>query len=574
LQCVGRLRPGVELTRVRAQVAAVAAALDREYPGERRERAPYLAPLGAIDARLFTEETGIIAAAATGVTLLILLIASANVANLGLARAVSRSREVAVRLSLGAGRGRIVRQFMTENLALAACGTALGFALAIAAIQIAVREQPVAFSLAPDFAVFAYGSVVALMVAAATGLPAALQASRPGLLHGLKDGPAGPRRSRLQAMFVGGEIASCVLLLVIAGLMVRSGQKAAAIDPVLPVSNLLTVHAAEELRSAPEGPAREAALTAIARRLETLPGVTGTAFADPLPFSGNRFGTTVRRIEAPDGPGTRVFASHVTASFFALANLHIVRGTGFRGAPDEVVISQTLAARLWGSGDPIGQPLISGDFSRSNHVVVGIVRDSPFVSLQQRNEPFLYRAIDLSSGGSIMARTSGPAAALVHAADAETRRVVAGGRVGVSTMGSDLEQELSVVRASAGMIGALGALALALALFGVAAVTAHAVAQRTHEIGVRMALGATTTDTTSLMVRQSMRPVVAGLLVGSVAAALVSRAMAALLYGLSPLDPIAFCSAGAFLMAASIAASWIPARRVARVDPLVALRAE
>ena len=574
LQSIGRLRPGVELSRARSQVAAVATALDGEYRGQRHERTPYVAPLGRIDVRLFTEETGIIAAATSGITLLVLLIASANVANLGLARAVARSREIAVRLALGAGRGRIVRQFLTESFALAACGTALGFALAILGIQVVVREEPVAFSLAPDLAVFAYGSLVALIVAAATGILPALQASKPGVLPGLKDGPASPRRNRLQAVFVGGEIASCVLLVVMTAVMMRSAQKAAAIDPVLPVAQLLTVDAGEELRNRSQGPARATVLTEIGRRLEVLPGVTGVAFADPLPFSGSRFDTMVRRIETPDGPGRRVFVSHVSASFFALANLPIVRGSGFVGAPDEVVISQTLAARLWGTADPVGQAFISGDFSRSNHVVIGVVRDAPFVSLQQRSEPFLFRPIDLSSGGSAMARTSGPAAALLHAADGEVRRVVPGERLGVATVASGLAQEISAVQAGAGMIGGLGALALALALFGVAAVTAHAVAQRTHEIGVRMALGATTTDTTSLMVRQSMRPVIVGVLLGVIGAALVSRAVAAFLYGLSAVDPVAFGTASAFLFAASMVASWIPARRAARVDPLIALRAE
>ncbi len=575
MQAVGRLRPGVGISRARAQVAAVAAALDREYPGLRRERAPYVAPIGELDVRVFTDETGIVAAAASGVTLLILLIASANVANLGLARAVSRSREIAVRLSLGAGRGRIVRQFLTESFALAACGTALGFGLAIVVIQVAVSAEPVAFSLAPDLAVFAYGSLVALMVAAATGILPALQASRPGLLPGLKDGPASPRRNRLQAVFVGGEIASCVLLLVMTALIVRSAQKAAEIDAVLPAAHLLTVDVGEELQRGHSAGARPVLLTDIARRLETLPGVTGTAFARPLPFSGNRFSTTVRRIETPDGPPTRVFVSNVSPSFFALANLSIVRGSGFTAASsNEAVINQTLAARLWGSGDPIGQVFIAGEFSRSNHVVVGVVRDSPFVSLQLRNEPFIFRPIDLTGGASIVTRTSGPAAGLVLAAETEARRVVPGVRFGVSTIANGIEQEIAVVGRGAAMIGALGALALALALFGVAAVTAHAVAQRTHEIGVRMALGATTTDTTSLMVRQSMRPVIAGVLLGVVGAALVSRAVAAFLYGLSPVDPIAFGTALGFLFAASITASWIPARRAARVDPLIALRAE
>jgi predicted permease len=574
LQAIGRLRAGVDVAHARAQVAVIAASLDREYPGLRHERRPHVAPLGQIDVRMFTEETGMIAAAASAVTLLILLIASANVANLGLARAVSRSREVAIRLSLGAGRGRIVRQFLTESLLLSACGTALGFTLAVVAIQVAVRQEALSLSLTPDVVVFAYGSLIALLVSAATGIVPALQAAKPGLMPGLKDGATSPRRNRLQAVFVGGEIASCVLLLVMTALMVRSAQKAAAIDPVLPVAHLLTVDAGEDLRNREEGDARSVLLKEIARRLEALPGVTATAFADPLPFSGTRFGTTVRRVEAPDGPGTRVFVSHVSTSFFALADLPILRGSLFTGAPHEVVISQGLASRLWGSTDPIGKPIIDGEFDRSQRVVVGVVRDSPFVSLHLRNEPFMFRAIDLSNGGAVVARTSGPAAAMVRPAEASARVDAPGVTFGVSTVDSGVAQEISVVQAAAGTVGGLGGLALALALFGVAAVTAHAVAQRTHEIGVRMALGATTTDTTSLMMRQSMRPVIGGIVVGAIGAALASRALTSLLYGLSTVDPIAFGTALALLIGASLFASWLPARRAARVDPLLALRAE
>jgi predicted permease len=577
LQAVGRLRPGATIGEARARVAVVAAALDREYAGQRGTRTPWVAPIASFDPRMLQGEAAIVAAAMGTATLLVLLVACANVANLGLARGVARSRETAIRLSLGAGRWRILRQFLTESFVLSACGTGLGFALAIFALRAATATadgQPFALSLTPDARVAFYALVVAVLVCGVTGLIPALQASKPGVLPALKDGH-GYRRSRLRAVFVGAEVAICLTLLVVTGLMLRSTQRARDINPIIPVDNLLSIDASDSAQLGYQAKDRAALLAQIERRVQELPGVVGTAQAQPVPFSGNRHGTRIRRVDAADGPSLRVFLSSVSPSFFALANLPLVRGRAFEsGAGPEVVVNETLAAQLWGTADPIGQRFTAGDYSRTDHIVVGVVRDSPFVSLQLRDEPFMFRPLDPSGRGAVVARTAGPASVVARAAKAAGERVDPRLSIVVELMADGIDGEIGAARAGAGVAAGVGGVALLLALFGVGAVTANAVAQRTREIGIRMALGAQTSDATSLVVRQSMRPVLGGLALGLLGAALLGRAMTSMLYGLSGVDPVAFASAAAFLVAASLVASWLPARRAARVDPLLALRAE
>jgi putative ABC transport system permease protein len=390
----------------------------------------------------------------------------------------------------------------------------------------------------------------------------------------LKDVAGTYRLGRLRALFIGGEVAICLVLLVTTALMVRSAQKAGAIHPVMPVANLLAIENHDAVLLGYRDRKLETLVAEMQRRIDALPGVQSTALAKPLPFSGNRYGTIVRRSDAADGPPMRVFLSNVSASFFETAGLEILRGRTFAGAPDEVVISEALAARLFADGDPLGQRLIAGEYDRSTHIVVGVVRNSPFVSLQLRNEPFMFWRIDASDGAAIVARTAGPARTSVRPAAAAIRDVDPRLSTAVSAIDDGIAHEVAEVMQGATVAGGLGALALVLSLFGVGAVTAHAVAQRTHEIGVRMALGAAPSDATRFVIRQSIRPVLGGLIAGLAAAAAVGRIANALLYGLSSVDPIAFGSAGCFLLLAAVGSAWLPARRAARVDPLIALRAE
>ena len=578
LQSIGRLKADRSVYRARAELAAVASALDREYPGLRRQRAPALTPLNAFDSRTLMTEAGALAAVMGTATLLVLLIACANVTSLLLARGCSRSREIAVRLALGAGRARIIRQFLTESFILSAGGTVLGLAVAHIAVRAtitAVKNQPLTISLAPDVRTLVYGAVLSVLVAAITGFVPALQASRPGVLPGLKEAAGSYRMTRVRAVFVAAEVALCLVLLVTTALLVRGVQRAQSIDPIFPVTTLLTLDIGDSGIRGYTGERQATLLGDIQRRIEGLPGVTGVTAARPLPFSGNRSSTTLRRADAPDSPPLRAFLTDVTPSFFAVAGLRIVRGRGLApNARDEIVVNEALADKLWPGSDPVGERVISGEFSRANHVVVGVAGNAPFVSLRLRTEPFLFRPLDLASGGSLIARTTGPAATVARAAEAVVRDVDPRLESDARALGEGIDDEIGAARNAVRVAGALGALALVLALFGVAAVTAQSVVQRTHEIGIRIALGAQLSDATGLVVAQIVQPVSVGILCGLAGAALMSRVLAVQLYGVNSIDPLAFGAAAALFAAASIAAAWIPARRAARVDPLIALRAE
>ena len=584
MQAVGRLHPGLSLDQAKAQISAAAATLDREFPGTRHARTPWISPITDIDTRLFAGPVGLALAGVGTVTLLVLLIASANVAGLLLARASARSREIAIRQSLGAGRLRIVRQFLTEGLILSLAGITLGMFAAFWVLQVAAQsgsQQPLAISFAPDGRVLGYSLALAAMVAIATGLVPALQASKMTVLAGLKEGTA-RGIGRLRAAFVVSEVAVCLVLLVATALLLRSVQHAHAIDVVMPANNLMSI-APADLSAQGYDDARTAALfRTLQREVDAVPGVSGTALANPSPFSGNRHATTLRRADAPDGqdaPGVRVFLSRVSPSFFSVASLPLVRGRVFEpGAPEEVVVSETLARRLWGTASPLGARLISGDFNRASHVVVGIVRDAPFLSLRQRGEPFLFHATESSAEGLgigvVLARTLAPASTLVAAARAAGARVDSNLTFDVAPLSNGITDEIAAARSRSLAAAAVGGLALLLSLVGIGAVAAQTVINRTHEIGVRMALGARSPDAVALVVRSTLVPVGIGLVFGTLGAALVTRVLSSQLYGLSSLDPAAFAGAVFMLLLASGVASWIPARRAARVDPIIALRAE
>ena len=263
------------------------------------------------------------------------------------------------------------------------------------------------------------------------------------------------------------------------------------------------------------------------------------------------------------------------SSFLSVARLPLVRGRVFEpGAPEEVVVSETLARRLWGTAGPLGARLTSGDFNRASHVVVGIVRDAPFLSLRQRGEPLLFQATESSAqglgNGVVLARTLAPASTLVAAARAAGARVDSNLTFDVAPLSNGITDEIAAARSRSLAAAAVGALALLLSLIGIGAVAAQTVINRTHEIGVRMALGARSPDAVALVVRSSLAPVGIGLVFGTAGAALGTRVLSSQLYGLSTLDPAAFAGAVLILLLTSCVASWIPARRAARVDPIVA----
>jgi hypothetical protein len=291
-----------------------------------------------------------------------------------------------------------------------------------------------------------------------------------------------------------------------------------------------------------------------------------------VPFSGSTYSTTLRLAGAPDSPGVHPFVADVSASFFDAAGIRLVRGRWFDDrASNEIVINQALASRLWPSGDPLGARVISGDFSRLPHVVVGIAGDTAYRSLRQGSDPFLFRP---SNGGTILVRTAGPATSVVRSAIGAVARVDPRVVVSARPLADGISDELDAGRRVITIAAAVGLLALFVALGGIGANAAQSVAQRTHEIGIRMALGARRRDAVAFIVRRVLTPVAIGATAGIVIAAQAARLLAAPLYGVSPIDPPALVTSVLFVTAAATVAAWLPARRAASVDPVLALRSD
>jgi predicted permease len=573
LQAIGRLRDGVSIGQARAQIGTVARALDAQYPGARHARAPWVSRVTDFDTRVFRTDQGTAFAVLGTASLFVLIIACANAAGLLLARASARRREIAVRLSLGAGRGRIVRQFLGEGLVLSVTGTAMGLLAASWVLRAVVSSggsQALAWSFWPDRWMVMFAAFLVVVVAVSTGLMPALQARKTALVPALTRSE--PLRSgRLRAILIGTEVAVSFVLLLATALLVRGVVRAYAIDPGMPVDRLLTVSVDARLHGY-QGAQLEAALDRLLREIEAVPGVTSTAFVNPAPFSGNRSGTRLRLADALDSPGVNLFLADVVPRFFETAGLQLVRGRWFDGrSPEEIVINQTLAARLWPDADPIGARVITGDFNRRSHVVVGIARDVPYAALRHQSEPFFFRQ---GRGETLLVRTAGPAASVTRAVLGATSRIDRRFAASVRPIADGVSEELQAQRAVIFAASGVGLLALLVALAGVGASAAQSVAQRTQEIGIRMALGARRRDAVTFIVRRALFPVTVGAAAGLAIGTQTSRVLGSILYGVSPLDPLAFAATLLLLMTAAAGAAWLPARRAATIDPVQALRSE
>jgi putative ABC transport system permease protein len=568
LQPIGRLRDGVAVPQARAQIKAVAAALDVEYPGQRHARAPWVWGVTDFDARILRGQEAAMLGLAGAATMLVMLIACGNVAGLLLARGAARRQEIAIRLSLGASRVRIVRQFLTEGLALSIAGTVLGFI--VAGWLMAAAPAAGAASTSIDGRILAYAAFLAVVATLSAGLIPAIQASRSALHPDLTRAQT-TRVGRLRMSLVGIEVAISLVLLLTAALLLRGVARASVVDPGMPVEQLLAI-SMDPSRHGYEGARLEAVVREARRQLEALPGVRSTALVHPAPFSGVRSAAAARRGDMPDSPGVSTFLAEVSPELVDVANLQVVRGRWFDGTGDEeVVINESLATRLWPEGDPLGQRLTTGDFNRRSHFVVGVVRDTPYAELRHQHEPFLFRP---GRTGTILVRTSAPAAAVTRVATAAVKQLDARLVVTASLPAERIAQEREAGSRIIPAVGGIGSLALLIALGGVAAIASQSVALRTREIGIRMALGARRSDAVGLIVRLALTPVVIGAIAGLVVASLGSRVLVRQLYGVSPLDPVSFTGTAAFLILAAAAAAWLPARRAATIDPVQALRSE
>jgi predicted permease len=593
LVLLGRKNAGVSLEQVRAELAVISARIDQEH-------APRRTMLSIDRARQLSDPEGraqTIAAGAVVMTAfgLVLLIACANVANLLLARATGRTREIAVRLSLGASRARIVQQLLAESALIAAAGGLLGSLLALwtvqSLVQLAIAALPanapaLAIDATPDGRVLLFAFVVTLGSGVLFGLLPALQASKPDLHAAMKVDVAGAGRSggRLQAALVGVQVAVCMVLAVCAGLLLRSLENTQTVDPGFEYQNVAVVDF--NLTAAGYDAPRAAIFQRqLVERVSALPGIDDVAQAALTPlFPGGR-GVMGRPAGAEQWIPIRI--NQVTPNYFSLTAMPIVRGRTFTDAEladgGAIVVTEATARSLWPGLDPIGQTLqwaLSNVFGAEpvqtvDLQVVGVAKDAQITAIGEVPSNYVYFSAEqmpvplqlmVKSAVDFAATARGIRAAAAELDPALVVRV------------TPLEANLDYYRSLSGLVSTLattlGTLALVLASVGVYGVVAYAVGRRTREIGIRIALGATAPNVLALMLRRTMRPVVIGAVSGVVLAMGASQVLSSVLFGVSPVDPIALIGAALVVTAVAFAAGALPVRRAARVDPSRTLHSE
>lgn len=588
LLVTGRLKPGVSLPQARAAVQGMSGQLAQAYPEIHRNWTAELFPLSG--ARFWPAYRGSIVsflellAAATG---LVLLIACFNVANLLLTRGVKRRKEIAVRLALGASRGRLVRQLATESVLVSVLGGVAG--LAVASWTLALFRtfpQPFKIPLELDAHLDAHALLFSLLCSLVTGilfgLGPARHASRPDLALSLKSETPAPglRGFALRNAFVIAQVALSLVLLVGAGLFVRTLAQAQASDPAFREGSLLLVDL--DLAVAGYSPERgQQFYSQVMDRVGILPGVEGAALVWIVPLSGMRAGQDVLPPNATRP--LQVNSNTVSPSYFQALGLPLVRGRDFNdrdteGAPPVAIVNEAMARRFWpGIPDPTGKMLQLAKAGSAPLQIVGVVRDGRMTSFREEIRPCLYRPIsqDYKPEMTLVTRTLGnPLATLaavrreLHGLDKDLPRIQA------ETMQAHLNRALSQERLTASLLSGLGLLALVLAVIGIYGVMSFSVAQRTREIGIRMALGAQARNVLAMILRSAAILLAAGLGIGWATAWVVTCFATSLLYGVSPTDPLTFVAVPAVLGAVALIACFLPARRAARVDPTVALRYE
>jgi macrolide transport system ATP-binding/permease protein len=588
----GRLAPGRTVEEARAQVAAVVTRLSHEYPDADKDLRATVLPARAvrfhpmIDEYLTPAAWVLMAAVA-----LVLLVACANVANMLLARASTRQREIALRLAIGAGRAQLVRQLLTESLVLAALGCAVGLALAYAADQglaAAPLNLPIdlAFRFALDWRVLSFAAAASLVTTVVFGLVPALRASRPNLvpaLRGEAGATAGTRGLHLRDLLVVGQLALSLVLLVSGALMLRGLSRAHQIRPGYEPDRLAVLAFNLKLN----GYSEEQAATfqrRVVERLRGVPGVEHVALVSRAPLSPdvNMEGIRIAGHHDPKDPPTQIDATYVEPDYFAVLGVPLLEGRPFTDAddlksPKVVVINQAMARKYWPGRSPIGERIYTDGFDQPSHEIVGVVPDYKVRTLGEEPRPYLHFAWrqQQSRATTILARAAGPARPAVGRLRDAVLAMEPALVFSDEGTGEDLLRvTLAPTRAGATLLGAFGGLALLLAAVGLYGVVAYSVAQRTREVGIRMALGAEMNDVLGLVLGRGMRLAAAGIGIGVLAAAAVSRVLSSMLYGVSAIDPLAFGGACAVLLCVALAANLVPARRAARVDPMVALRYE
>jgi putative ABC transport system permease protein len=591
LVAIGQLKPGITVDQARAEMSAIAGRLAAQYPVDIGWDVKIM-PLLEFSVRSIKPALLILLVAVA----FVLLIACANVANLLLARAAGRQKEIATRTSLGASRWRIVRQLLTESLLLSLLGGALGLALAKwgmdLLLTLAPPDLPRLNNVSLDGRVLAFTATITLLTGVIFGLVPALQSSKPNLNETMKDAGRGSteggRRQRIRSTLVVLEVATALVLLVGAGLMIKSFWQLQKVDPGFNPDNTLTVQVSLPKTKYPEESQQVAFFQQLIERVATLPGVQSAGAGHVVPLSGNDF-VLAFEIDGrpPLQPGVTQSTNYysVSADYFKAMGIPLRRGRVFterdiKDSPRVAVINETMAKKIFPDEDPIGKRITFDNRQKGNpewFEIVGIVGDVKQYSLDQVTtmqtyEPYIQQTFPYMT---LVVRTTGDPTNLNAAIRSEVLKLdKEQPTTNFKTLNEFFSISIAQQRFSVVLLGMFAVVALVLSAVGIYGVLSYAVTQRTHEIGIRVALGAGKRDVLRLVVGQGMLLTVIGVAGGLGAAFALTRLMASLLFGVTATDAVTFASVASLLLAVALLACYIPARRATKVDPLVALRYE
>ena len=590
----GRLRDGVTAERAAAAVATVSQRLAREFPETNQKRSMHALPTESVSIHPAVDKALVpVAALLLSVVGLVLLIACANLASFLLARAADRRKEIAIRLALGAGRARLIRQLMVESTTLAILGGAVGVGLAYLIVQALIGFQPplpipLDLAIELDTRVLLFTALISILAGVAFGLAPALQATRPQIAPTLRDEAGnitgGRKRVTLRNVLVGGQIAIALVLLIASGLFIRSLRKAQHIDPGFYSGPAAILWPNMEMSGYNEQRGKQMQ-EQLRERLLRVPGVTHVAMADRFPLGANVQTREVNINGVSPPPGLdqlEVDFTHANNDYFAAFEIPIVSGRAFNASDTEgsapvAIVSAAAARAYWPNREAVGQIIYVGGDRNQPHRVVGVVRDTKVRTLGESPRPYLYFSArqDYVPAFQVMVRGSLPAPQLLAATrtaalELDPQLVL----FETKTMEQHLALMLFPPRMAALLLSVFGGLALLLASVGLYGLVSYAVSRRTREIGIRMALGANARDVVRLMAGSGMRLVLTGSVIGIVLAAAVSWLLSRFLYGISALDVMTFLAIPGVLVLVGFVACYVPARRASRGSPMQALAKE
>jgi putative ABC transport system permease protein len=597
---VAKLKPGVTLEQARANMDTIGGRIAKDFPESNKGWGVAVDPLVDMIVGKELKKSLWVLLAAVG---MVLLIGCANLANLMLARGMARDREVAIRAALGAGRGRLIRQFLTESVLLSTIGGVLGLALGYGLMTglkhiLPQYSLPSEANVTMDARVLLFTLAIALLTGIICGIIPAVQSTRPDLVTGMKQAGSGASasrsRHRIRTTLVITEVALAFVLLTGAGLLLRSFARLQDVDTGFTATNVLTMHLPlpQQRFTNPESMLNY--LREVRRGIETLPGVREVAFTSALPMQGWGYGMPFQRADQPVvDPANRkaCFFKMISPSYFAAIGLRMLKGRALneqdtKGAPPVCVISDTMRKKYFGNDDPVGKRLLVEEIAFNKTElgheipweIVGVVADEKLGALNDKDgSPGMYVPLEQSPQLflSILVRSDSEPALLHQPIRAAVKKINPDQSLPeMKSLAQIKTESLGSSRLNTLLLGVFATLALLLAAIGIYGVISYSVVQRTREMGIRAALGATSGDILQLVLGHGMSAVVVGLVIGTGAVFGLTRLITSLLFGVGEHDPATLVSVGLILAFVALVACYLPARRATKVNPVIALREE